>query len=404
MPTINPEMLIWARENTGLSLEEAALKLGLKDNKKWTAAEHLSSYEKGEHNPSQSFLNTASNCYKQPLLSFYLATPLQKADRGKDFRSLPSRTYITIEDYHLDTIIKDIQSRQAIVRAIIEDEDELEHLDFINSISLKSDISDTVEFIRKRFDLNLNEFRSKKNIDAAFGYLRDKIEKTGVFVVLTSNLGTHHTDVGVSSFRGYAISDPFAPFILINSKDVRVSWSFTALHELVHLLLGETGISGLRLEATIEQFCNDIASSFLLHDDELDEIEILDSDELNDTKKKIRSFATPRFISPSLVAYRLYKSRIISHEFWSQIRNSLHDDWARLNSVTPDSEEKKKDGPSYYVVKRQRLGKRLLDFVDQSLKNGQLTPTKAGIVLQVKPRNVKPLLEFSPTTNKKVKS
>ena len=39
---------------------------------------------------------------------------------------------------------------------------------------------------------------------------------------------------------------------------------FYAIHEMAHLVLGKTGISGVYIEKTIEKFCNDVASEFLL--------------------------------------------------------------------------------------------------------------------------------------------
>ena len=68
------------------------------------------------------------------------------------------------------------------------------------------------------------------------------------------NLGTHHTDIDVRIFRGFALADDVAPFVVINEKDSRAAWSFTLLHELVHILLGETGISGYNSNAEIERF------------------------------------------------------------------------------------------------------------------------------------------------------
>ena len=48
---INPRMLTWARETAGLSVEEAAASLGLKDSAKATAAEKLLALEAGRRDP-----------------------------------------------------------------------------------------------------------------------------------------------------------------------------------------------------------------------------------------------------------------------------------------------------------------------------------------------------------------
>jgi hypothetical protein len=48
---INPKILTWAREIAGLSVEEAAEKLGLKDTAKATAVEKLQDLEDGKRVP-----------------------------------------------------------------------------------------------------------------------------------------------------------------------------------------------------------------------------------------------------------------------------------------------------------------------------------------------------------------
>ena len=57
--------------------------------------------------------------------------------------------------------------------------------------------------------------------------------------------------------------------IVINDQDTKSAWSFTAMHELVHLWLGSTGISGTDTTDKVEQYCNDVAGEILLPADDL---------------------------------------------------------------------------------------------------------------------------------------
>ena len=45
---INPSILTWARETAGLSVDEAADRLGLSSSEKATGAEKLEAFETGE--------------------------------------------------------------------------------------------------------------------------------------------------------------------------------------------------------------------------------------------------------------------------------------------------------------------------------------------------------------------
>ena len=97
-------------------------------------------------------------------------------------------------------------------------------------------------------------------MDEAFRILRDAVEQVGVLVILKGNLG-HHTcqDLSPNVFRGFAIADPAAPFVVINETDSRSAWSFTPPHELAHVFLGESGISGYESEQAVERLCNEAA-------------------------------------------------------------------------------------------------------------------------------------------------
>ena len=103
---------------------------------------------------------------------------------------------------------------------------------------------DLARRIAETLKFSLSAFRAEKTRDNAFAYLRAQIEAAGSFVLLLGNLGSHHTNISVEIFQGFASADPWAPMIVINDQDAKTAWSFTALHELVDLWLGSTSISG----------------------------------------------------------------------------------------------------------------------------------------------------------------
>jgi Zn-dependent peptidase ImmA (M78 family) len=90
--------------------------------------------------------------------------------------------------------------------------------------------------------MNLSDFRSQSSAEEAFSFLRSRAEEVGVFVLLKGDLGSHHTAIDLQTFRGFALADPVAPFVVINDQDSKSAWSFTLIHELAHLWLGQTGV------------------------------------------------------------------------------------------------------------------------------------------------------------------
>lgn len=388
MPAINPEILAWARESCGLDLETAARKLQFKDSQASTGAEKLFAYETGK-TPSRPLLVKMSKLYKKPLLTFYMRKPPMKGDRGEDFRTLPDG--LPPEDnLHIDTLIRDIIARQSLLRETLLDEEEAEKLKFIGSETIHQNIQKLSETISKSLNFDLAEFRKNRTIENAFKYLRTKTEETGIYVLLAGNLGSHHSNIDTNFFRGFALSDDIAPFIVINDQDAKSAWAFTLLHETTHLWLGKTGVSGSFAENRIERFCNDVASNILLPANEIDDFNP-DTDDFEELATEITKFANKRNISSGLVSYRLYRKGHFEKDLWHELSRFYKQQWLEFKRMRRDRNRAQEGGPNYYIVRRNKLGDALVKFAERMTESGAITTTKAGFLLGVKPLKVQKL-------------
>jgi len=389
MPATNPEILEWARQTAGLSLEDAARAIDLKEAHGVSGAERLAALEAGKEEPSRPLLLRMTKAYRRSLLVFYLERPPRKGDRGKDFRTLPGGEP-PLYNPALDALIRDIRGRQSIIRSLLEDS-EAEKLQFIGSAATDVPEPELAKRIIHQIKFDLNEFRLRDTIDDAFAYLRSRLEDAGIFVLLLGNLGSHHSNIPVDTFRGFALADDIAPLAVVNDNDVASARSFTALHEVVHLWLGDTGISGWTTELAAEQYCSDVAALILLDPAELQELRGIGVLEFERQVEQITRFAQRRKISRAMVAYRLFRARAITRRNWDELKKHFRDAWL-AHKEREALKNEKKDGPSFYVVRRHRIGKALLGLVGRSLGEGLLTYTKAARLLGVKARNVSPLL------------
>jgi Zn-dependent peptidase ImmA (M78 family)/DNA-binding XRE family transcriptional regulator len=385
---MNADLFKWARDTAGFDLETAAKALGIKPAK-------LEAMEHGEVEPSRPQLLNMAKVYRRPLVTFYLAKPPARGERGEDFRTLPPDRN-QADDATLDALIRDVRSRQAVVRSLTEDEDEGAPLAFVGSMRMEQGVDAVLASIKDMLRIDRTAYRAQRSAEAAFAYLRAQAESVGIFVLLMGNLGTHHTAIGVEAFRGFAIADPFAPFVVINDQDARTAWSFTLLHEIAHLWLGQTGVSGNSLEQTVERFCNDVASKFLLPANELSELAIDNDTSPARAIELISVFTNKRFVSRRMVAYGLLKAKRISLATWRSFDAALYKqrqkELAAEKAAEKSKRQEKEGGVSYYIVRRHRLGGALLGFVERSMGAGALTPVKAAKVLGVNPRSVYPLL------------
>lgn len=382
MPTVNPDILIWARETAGLSKEEAAKKLGL------SGPDRLQALETGERDPSRRQLVKMSEKYHRPLLTFYLSDPPQESDKGQDFRTL-TRDLVLGSEGLLDALLRDVHARQGLVRAALEEAEEDEPLAFVGSARIENGIDALVASMEKALKFTAEDFHAERIVTDAFAELRAAAEKAGVFVLLIGNLGSHHTNIDTRVFRGFALADEVAPFVIINDNDSRAAWSFTLLHELAHIFLGQTGVSGYDGEAEVEKFCDSVAARFLLNPAELSTIGVKDASNFEELVERIGAFASDRNLSRKMVAYNLLRSSLIAGEVYRNLSDAFD----------ADREEKKKvgqeggSGPDYYVVRRHRVGPGLVSFVKRMVSGGALSTTKAGKVLGVKPTAVLRLVD-----------
>ena len=395
MPTtvnVNPEILVWARETAGLTREEAVRKLNIRDAHSVAAVDRLAEMEAGITSPTRPTLVKMAKQYRRPLLTFYLSAPPPKADRGTDFRSLPSGEYSAADDALVDTLIREMQARQSMLRAALEDDDEAGPLAFISSGTISEGRAVVLESLRALLNIDIETYYRERNTDNAFRLLRQKAEETGVFVLLQGDLGSHHTAMDTRLFRGFCLADEVVPFIVINDNDSRAAWSFTLLHELVHLILGQTGIDGARGENNNEQFCNDVAGEFLLPERRSNALEFPRQATIESTAELIRKFASNHNVSNTMVAYKAYRAGRISYDVFDRLTNHFRQHWLQERRSQRERSLEREDRIDYYVVRRHRVGHGLVGLVSRMMDAGSLATSKAAIVLGVKPTQVHKLI------------
>jgi Zn-dependent peptidase ImmA (M78 family)/transcriptional regulator with XRE-family HTH domain len=387
---INPRILVWARETAGLSLEEAAEKLGLTSSSRSTAPEKLAALEAGDRQPTGQQLQRASAVYRRPLIAFYLAEPPGRGERGEDFRTTPGAAS-PHDNGILDALLRDLKARQQLLRSMLDDEDEAHALPFVGAARVDHGAVRVAAAVRAALGVSEDEQRGAKGSPALFSLLRTAVEKLGVFVLLLGDVGSHHSDIGEDVFRGIALADDVAPFIVVNDNDAQPARSFTLLHELAHIWIGASGVSGplqIMSANTIERFCNDVAGEFLLPSAWLTDHSALRETSFEVVLRETERLASEWNVSQGLVTYRLARRDWIRQDMAARLFGFFAERWRRKQR----SQEAGATGPSYYVLRRHRLGAALIEAVRRGLQGDVLTHTKAAKILGVNSANVGPLL------------
>lgn len=391
MPKVNNQIILWARENSRMAPDTACKRLAIMDGERESAVEKLAAYENSSKIPSRAMLKKMSSVYRLPMLAFYLEKPPIRPDRGEDFRTVPDDIK---EDnaFLVDTLIRDVRSVQSTLKQVLIEQDIATPIDFVDSSSMEDGVDAVAQKIKLAIGFDLEAYRKQPDHQRAFKYLRMKAESAGIYVLLKGNLGSHHSDVEVEAFRGFALADDVVPFVVLNDKDAKSAWSFSILHELAHLVLGKTGISAGRSESKIEKFCNDVASIILIPD--LEKI-FFPNAGINEIMHEISVYSGKWNVSHSQLAYRIYQRGDYSFDTWKILSKNFRSSWLKQREKEKKKQRENNGGPSGFVLRRYRLGDALIKTVEGFVRSGAISTTKAGFLLGTKPLKVDKVLAGS---------
>ena len=380
-----------------MSLEEAAAQLGFASGAKHASAARLEAYERGESKPTRNQLLKIAVRYRRPLTAFYRAAPPVAGNRGEDFRMVAGAA--PKNEALLDALLRDTRARQDMVRSILEDDEDVKLLSFVGSLPISEPVEAAAQTIRDVLRIGDSpQIGPAASSAALFATLRERVEALGIFVLLIGNLGSHHTNLDERVFRGFAIADNVAPFIVINDQDATAAQSFTLIHELVHVFTGSTGVSAApsavppRTQlAHVERFCNDVASEVLLPQGSLPLLGHADT--LDAAADQISEVAASRNVSEAMVAYRYWRIGDLDAEVYRQLAAAYAARWQAARARRREHHQQAAGSvPTYYTVRKHRLGKPLINLIGRAWRSNELTHTKAAKILGVKLSSVEPLL------------
>ena len=245
---VKPEILIWARESAGYSLDEVAA---------ISAVAKVPQWESGELKPTINQLRTLAKKYKRPLAAFYLQEVPTDFQAIKDFRRLRGGA----PQLHLQ--IRAAQERREIAIDLLKEIGET-----VPELPISATLDDDPETVgasvRRHLRITDAEQRAWRGKREAFNGWRSLTEETGVLVFQMDKVDT-------SEASGFALSETRLPAIAVNRADAPSRRAFSLLHEFAHLLLAKGGVSEFYIDVfrppetqPVEIWCNAVAAATLL--------------------------------------------------------------------------------------------------------------------------------------------
>lgn len=334
---VKPELLRWARERANADVDSLVSKFP--KYREW---------ESGNIRPTYKQLENFAKTVHAGIGFFFLSEPPKERIPIPDFRTFSDRSLRQPSVDLLDTIYL-CQLRQDWYRefALMEGEDPLR---FIGSAKLGEDVEAVAERIRSALDLDPEERRTLPTWTEALRRLIEKLDALGVLVMVSGIVRNNtHRRLCPREFRGFALSDDFAPLIFVNGADAKAAQMFTLAHELAHLWLGTTALSNSRpdtfLEHDVEAWCNRVAAELLVPLDLLHQ-EYRQGAELSEECARLARLFK---VSSLVVLRRIYDASGLTLE---EFRHAYFQEVERLNEK-PD-----RSGGNFHTTQTARLGKR----------------------------------------------
>lgn len=214
-------------------------------------------------------------------------------------------------------------------------------------------------------------------------YYRDlvkRIESIGVLVMRSPYLIHHTRPFNVDEFRGFAISDAYAPLIFVNHADTPGARLFTLIHELCHIWIGASGISdgSTSTQRKDETLCNAVAAEFLVPEDAF--MEKWD-DTFADWRMNLQPLEAYFHVSSWVLARRALTLQLISQSDYA--------DFIYQQKKIYELREKKDTPISYFRTRNAQISPSFSRAVVSEALSGQLLLRDAGDLLDgMKPAGI----------------
>lgn len=348
---INPELIRWARERAGLSLNDLARR-----------TPQLPKWEAGETNPTFKQLEAFAKNTHVPIGYLFLQDPPVETIPIPDFRTMGGSQPGRPSPDLLDTIYI-CQQRQEWYREFARSVGETP-LAFVGASNLQSNIVNTATDIRRALDFDLQERRETPTWTEALRHFIEQADNLGVLVMVSGVVGSNNRrKLNPDEFRGFALSDKHAPLVFINGADSKAAQMFTLAHELAHIWLGESALSDVSPVTTpdnrVEIWCNQVAAEILTP---LNEFRAAFRSQAGDLGAETTRLARMFKVSTLVILRRLHDAGIINRDrMWSLYNEELR----RILAVDRGS------GGDFYLTQAARVSKRFARALVVSTLEGQ---------------------------------
>lgn len=253
---VKPELLRWACARARLDID--ALLPRFPKLPQWLS---------GDAQPTFKQLERFAKATHTPIGYLFLPAPIVEEVPIPDFRTI-GNAYIDQPTPDLLETVYVCQQRQEWFREHARDDGQ-EALAFIGSARVGDDVEATAARMRATLGFTLDDQQNSPSWTETLRRFIERSDAAGVLVMVSGIVGSNtHRVLNPEEFRGFALTDAYAPLVFINGADTKAAQMFTLAHELAHLWLGLSAVTDVAPVSTptqsVERWCNDVAAEFLV--------------------------------------------------------------------------------------------------------------------------------------------
>ena len=367
---ITPRLLRWARLRSRETVPALAWKLRVDTDKI-----HAWESEKSDEKPSFIQAKKIAKTLHVPFGYLYLSNPPSDELPIPDLRTVATNQRTPLSPSFME-VLNDALRKQDWYREFRKSQGE-EKLPFVGRYDMKTNPDVVAADIASTIGIDDALRFEVANWEGFLSQFIDRCERQNILVLRNSVVkNDNRRHLSEKEFRGFAISDAFAPLIFLNGSDARAAQIFTLAHELVHLWIGQSGISNLvltskRSNPEIEKYCNAVAAEILVPRD-LFNIHWV----INKSAEKNLAPLSKRFrVSNLVILKRAYDFGHISWDVYVRLYRQHERRYANKND----------GGPGFYAVIAGRSSKRLMANLLASVMEGKTTYRDGAAILAVNP-------------------
>ncbi|RKU31464.1 hypothetical protein C6499_04305 [Candidatus Poribacteria bacterium] len=377
---INPDILKWARERSGYTVERIAA--ALKED-----ASIVNDWESGERALTYVQLEKLADKYERPIALFFFSEPPDEPNIAENL-ALRSSDNTSLEP-HIHILLREAYARQLSLMELNAGTNPAKMKIFRDLQARPNDSAmELAQLARACLNVDVTTQAGWNTPGTALEKWRDCIEDAGIFVFKDAFQD--------DSVDGFCLVHEEFPVIYLNNSRAPVRQIFSLFHELAHLLLDENGItrsddfhrhifrSGTTQE--IEDFCDRFAGEFLVPSNDFEtHLNFANYDD-----KIIEELANYYKVSRPVILLKLVKKGILTQEYYWEKIDQWTEDYKRYKEKRTDKTSP--GGGSYYNTRATYLGYRFMELAFGKYHDGRCSVEQLAEHLNVKVKHL-PQLE-----------